>query len=159
MVTGGGRRYPSNRVPATVNGHPSSLPGCGFRHLTWLGAAWSSPNTLVGLAFALLSAARPRRRGGLLVAESNRGLARLFLTRRGFGAITFGRVVVSAEPLTERVLRHEEHHARQYDVLGLFFIPLYLWYQARDGYARNPFEREAEACAARSFPAVETTSV
>ena len=122
-------------------------PGCGHRHLTWLGALWSLPDTLIGLAFAALSGSLPHRLGGLLVAQSNRGLATLFLSRRGFGAITFGRVVVSATPLTPRLLMHEEHHARQYEVLGPFFIPIYLWCQARGGYWRNPLEQEAEGCA------------
>jgi len=112
---------------------------------------WSLPNTLIGIGFALLSLSMPRFRGGLLVAESNRGLAYLFLTRRGFGAITFGRVVTSAVPLTGRLLMHESHHTRQYEVLGMFFLPIYLFLQARCGYAANPLEREAEACASRAF--------
>jgi hypothetical protein len=124
--------------------------GCGTRHLTWLGALWSLPDTLIGLGFCLLSGAGPRLRDGLLVAESNRGLAYLFLTRRGFGAITFGRVVVSAVPLTPRLLMHESHHARQYEVFGPFYLAVYLWLHARCGYAGNPLGREAEACAARS---------
>jgi hypothetical protein len=122
--------------------------GCRTRHLTWLGLAWSLPNTLIGLAFAALSLAVPRPLDGLLVAESNRGLAYWFLTRRGFGAITFGRVVTSAITLTPRLLVHESHHARQYEVLGPFFLPVYLFLQARYGYADNPLEREAEACGA-----------
>src|ERR1700694_1297128 len=100
--------------------------GCRTRHLTFLGALWSLPNTLIGLGFALLSLGLPVPRDGLLVAHSNRGLAYLFLTRRGFGAITFGRVVVSGIPLTPRLLMHESHHARQYEVLGPFFLPIYL---------------------------------
>src|SRR5438094_9545338 len=87
--------------------------GCHTRHLTLLGAVWSLPNTLIGLGFALLSFSVPRPRDGLLLAESNRGLAYLFLTRRGFGAITFGRVVVSAIPITAHLLVHESHHSRQ----------------------------------------------
>jgi hypothetical protein len=124
--------------------------GCHTRHLTWLGAVWSLPDTLIGLGFAALSGAWPRPRDGLLVAESNRGLAYLFLTRRGFGAITFGRVVVSAIPITPSLLVHESHHARQYEVLGPFYLPVYLWLHARLGYAANPLEQEAEACAAQS---------
>jgi hypothetical protein len=124
--------------------------GCHTRHLTVLGALWSLPNTLIGLGFALLSLALPRPRMGLLVVHSNRGLAYLFLTRRGFGAITFGRVVVSAIPLTPRLLVHESHHSRQYEVLGPLFLPIYLWLHARHGYAANPLEVEAEACAAGS---------
>jgi hypothetical protein len=122
--------------------------GCRTRHLTWLGLAWSLPNTLVGLGFAALSLALPKPRDGLLVAQSDRGLAHLFLTRRGFGAITFGRVVISAIPLTPRLLVHESHHARQYEVLGPVFLPVYLFLHARCGYADNPLEREAEACGA-----------
>jgi hypothetical protein len=125
--------------------------GCHTRHLTWLGLLWSLPDTLIGLGFALLSLSVPRSRSGLLVAESNRGLAYVFLTRRGFGAITFGRVVVSAVPITPRLLMHESHHTRQYEVLGVTFLPIYLFLHARRGYAANPLEREAEACASQAF--------
>ncbi|HEX8966770.1 MAG TPA: hypothetical protein VF937_02750 [Chloroflexota bacterium] len=123
------------------------IAGCGTRHLTTIGAIWSLPDTLLGLGFALLSMALPRLRNGLLVAESGRGLAALFLTRRGFGAITFGRVVISATALTPRLLEHESHHVRQYEVLGPFFVPVYLWLHVRHGYWANPLERQAEACA------------
>jgi hypothetical protein len=124
--------------------------GCGHRHLTKLGAVWGFPNTLIGVAFCALSAALPRPRSGLLVAESKRGLAYVFLTRRGFGAITFGRVVLSAIPITPELLVHESHHARQYEVLGPFYLPVYLFLHAIRGYARNPLEQEAAACAATS---------
>jgi hypothetical protein len=120
--------------------------GCRTRHLTWLGLLWSLPNTLIGLGFAALSLAWPQPWDGLLVAQSNRGLAYWFLTRRGFGAITFGRVITAATPLTLRLLVHESHHARQYEVLGPFFLPVYLWLHARCGYSANPLEREAEGC-------------
>ncbi len=115
-----------------------------------LGLLWSLPNTLIGIGFALLSLAVPRGRDGLLVAESNRGLAYPFLTRRGFGAITFGRVIISATPITPALLVHESHHTRQYEVLGPFFLPIYLWLHARHGYTGNPLETEAEACAAQA---------
>ncbi|HYW86733.1 MAG TPA: hypothetical protein VFB50_03135 [Chloroflexota bacterium] len=121
--------------------------GCGYRHLTTLGLLWGLPNTLIGLGFALLSVAVPRPLNGLLVARSNRGLAYRFLTRRGFGAITFGRVVVTAIPITADLLMHESHHARQYEVLGPFYLPIYLTLHARYGYAANPLEQEAAACA------------
>jgi hypothetical protein len=122
--------------------------GCGHRHLTALGAVWGLLNTLIGLGFAVLSGTLPRARDGLLVAESQRGLAYWFLTRRGFGAITFGRVVVSAIEVTPDLLMHESHHARQYEILGAFYLPTYLWLHFRHGYANNPLEREAAACAA-----------
>jgi hypothetical protein len=124
--------------------------GCRTRHLTAVGLLWSLPDTLIGIGFALLSLSVPRQRDGLLVATSNRGLAYLFLTRRGFGAITFGRVITSATPITPHLLVHESHHARQYEVLGLWFLPIYLWLHARRGYSANPLETEAELCAARA---------
>jgi hypothetical protein len=123
--------------------------GCGYRHLTWLGLLWSLPDTLIGLGFALLSGAVPKPRNGLLVAESNRGLAFLFLTRRGFGAITFGRIVISAIEVTPELLMHESHHSRQYEVLGPWYLPVYLWLHAQRGYASNPLEQEATGCAAQ----------
>lgn len=130
----------------------AAVSGCGTRHLTGIGLWWSLPSSMLGLAFALVSLAVPRHvPGGLWVAESDRGLAHWFLTRRGFGAVTLGRVVVSAVPVTLRLLLHEEHHARQYDTLGPFFLPVYLALQARHGYARNPLECDAEACAAARF--------
>ena len=63
---------------------------------------------------------------------------------RGFGAITFGRVVTSAIPITPQLLAHESHHARQYEVLGPWFLPVYLFLQARHGYAANRLERHLE---------------
>ena len=101
----------------------------------------------MGIGFALLSAAVPKPRDGVLVAQSQRGLAYWFLTRRGFGAITFGRVVVSAIDVTPHLLVHETHHSRQYEVLGPFFVPIYLLLHATTGYGANPLELEAEACA------------
>jgi hypothetical protein len=117
--------------------------------LTWLGLLWSLPDTLIGLGFALLSGAVPKPRDGVLVAKSNKGLAYLFLTRRGFGAITFGRVVISAIEVTPELLMHESHHSRQYEVLGPWYLPVYLWLHAQRGYANNPLEQEAASCAAR----------
>ena len=112
---------------------------------------WSLPNTLIGLGFAALSFTWPRGSNGLLLAESNRGLAYWFLTRRGFGAITFGRVITSAVPITPGLLAHESHHCRQYEILGPWFVPVYLFLQARYGYAANPLEREAAACGERAI--------
>ncbi len=66
------------------------------------------------------------------------------LARRGYGAITLGHVIVTTRPLDERGWRHELVHVAQYDRYGLAFVLLYLWHYARVGYARHPFEREAE---------------
>ena len=74
---------------------------------------------------------------------SDRGLAHLVLTRRGYGAITFGHVVVFAREPTEKLWRHELAHVTQYERLGLAFLPLYLRLYARRGYAAHPLERDA----------------
>src|SRR5262249_58023616 len=117
------------------------------RHLPRLVLWGGWPNRLRGLGSGLLSVAVPGPLTGLLVPRSNRGLAYLFLPRRGFGAITFGRVVVTAIPITPDLLMHESHHARQYEVLGPFYLPIYLTLHARYGYVANPLEQEAAACA------------
>lgn len=121
---------------------------CAHRNPSLVCALWTLPNSLVGLLFALLSGAVPRPTGrGFVLARGDRGLAHLFLTRRGFGAITFGRVVISAIPVDEPLLCHEGHHVGQYERFGPLFIPLYLWHQALAGYKGNPLEHEAAACA------------
>jgi hypothetical protein len=121
--------------------------GCRTRHFTHVGALWSLPNSLIGILFALLSLSLPRRHDDLLLAQSNRGLAYLFLTRRGFGAITFGRVITSAIEVTPHLLVHESHHSRQYEVFGPWYLIVYLFLHATRGYQANPLEVEAEACA------------
>lgn len=90
-----------------------------------------------------LSFARPRFRDGCFLYVSDRGLARLVLSRRGYVAITFGHVVVFAREPTDALWRHELRHTKQYERLGLAFLPLYLWLYARHGYAAHPLERDA----------------
>ena len=91
----------------------------------------------------LLSFALPRHRDGCFLYVSDRGLANLVLTRRGFGAITFGHVIVASVEPTPAIWRHELRHVAQYERLGLSFLPLYLWYRARYGYTEHPLERDA----------------
>lgn len=91
----------------------------------------------------LLSFALPRVRDGCFLYVSDRGLARLILSRRGYAAITFGHVVVSAAEPTEALWRHERGHVRQYERLGCAFLPLYLILYRRHGYHGHPLEREA----------------
>jgi len=74
---------------------------------------------------------------------SDRGLAHLVLTRRGYTAITFGHVIVFAGEPTDVLWRHELRHVKQYERLGLAFLPLYLRMYAKHGYAAHPLEREA----------------
>ncbi|HEY8476500.1 MAG TPA: hypothetical protein VIN09_06505 [Chloroflexota bacterium] len=115
-------------------------------------AIWGLPNTVVGLLCALLSLARPRWVDGVLVVESRRGFAHLFLTRRRFAAVTLGRVIITTVPITPALWRHELEHVRQSERWGPCFIPLYLYLYLRKGYWNHPFEvaaRRAEMVAGR----------
>ncbi len=86
-----------------------------------------------------------RRAPGVWLVESDRGLAHWLLTRRGYVAITLGRFVIATRPLTPAERRHESAHLDQFRELGWRFLPLYLWYQWRHGYAGNPLEVAARA--------------
>lgn len=86
-------------------------------------------------------------RDGCFLYVSDRGLANRILTRRGYVAITLGRVVVFTREPTPRLWRHEMAHVEQYRRYGLAFLPLYLWMYARHGYAAHPFERQADELA------------
>jgi hypothetical protein len=77
------------------------------------------------------------------VYVADRGLARLILSRRGYAAITFGHVIVSADQPTPALFQHERRHVAQYERIGLAFLPLYLKLYRRHGYAAHPLEREA----------------
>jgi hypothetical protein len=99
----------------------------------------------IGHLVGLLSGARPRFRDGCFLYVSDRGLARLILSRRGYAAITFGHVIVAASVPQERIWRHELRHVRQYEALGCAFLPLYLLLYRRHGYGAHPLERDASA--------------
>jgi len=110
---------------------------------------WNSPNTLLGLAFALLAAplgVRFRKGAGTLDVLSHP------LVLRGC-AITLG-VVVCYGPgaAPERPLKnghsfadHERQHVRQGERLGPFYLPLHLatgvWAMLRDGRWHGPANR------------------
>jgi hypothetical protein len=79
---------------------------------------------------------------------TDRGLAHLVLTRRGYAAITFGHVVLFAHEPTDSLWRHELRHVRQYERLGLAFLPLYLRLYSKHGYAAHPLERDASGTVA-----------
>ena len=97
-----------------------------------------------------LSLARPRVRDGCLLYVSDRGLAHVLVTMRGYAAITFGHVIICAHEPSDALWLHERRHVEQYDRLGLAFIPLYLWFMLRRGYRMHPLERDASG-AARLF--------
>ncbi len=117
---------------------------------------WACPNTLVGLAWALLA----RATGGgwsihTGVIEAHGGwvkpiLERLPFVRGGAMAITIGHVVLAQTRAALDVTRtHERVHVKQYERWGPLFTPAYVlagawqWARGNDPYRDNPFEVEA----------------
>lgn len=87
------------------------------------------------------------------VIEIYGGFLQTFLGRMLYikaGALTLGHVVIgqTAEWL-QRTRAHERVHVRQYQTWGVAFLPAYFlssglaWYQGRNPYLDNLFEREA----------------
>jgi len=110
-----------------------------------------TPGTALGVLMAFGSGRTRRdwrRAPGVWLVASDRGLAHWFLTRRGYAAITLGRLVIATRPLTPAERRHESAHLDQFRELGWRFLPLYLFYQWRHGYADNPLEVGARAAEA-----------
>lgn len=134
-----------------------NLPPAALRGLQWLGALWTSPNTLIGLAAGVLGMV-----AGARASWNGRDLALVF---RDWpwgpgGAITLGNVILHTGPVldvpcrtyahqagyvTEPVIGmhdHERAHVYQYLVLGPLYLPVYLLCGGVS--ARNPFERAAD---------------
>ncbi|MDP9265178.1 MAG: hypothetical protein M3O91_03520 [Chloroflexota bacterium] len=86
---------------------------------------------------------RPRVVGDCFLYVADRGPARLALSRRGYAAITFGHVIVAARAPNASLLAHERRHVAQYRRIGCAFIPVYVLWYARRGYAAHPLERDA----------------
>lgn len=142
-------------MAADAGGRPLSGPPPA---LLALGAAWTAPNTAIGLLAGVLAVpfgARPRWRR----AELALVFQRFPWGRRG-GAITFGNVILHCgenlevgcrtyahraglcdEPVVS-LAAHERAHVFQYMVLGPLFLPLYLLCGGIS--VRNRFERAAD---------------
>ena len=113
---------------------------------------WALPATLVGLVAAcpfLLAGATCALVDGVLEIGGGR-LARRFV-RHGFGAITFGHIIIGLDDSCLQACRAHEHvHVRQYERWGVLFFPLYgaasawAWIRGGDPYLDNHFEREAQ---------------
>jgi hypothetical protein len=107
-----------------------------------LGAPMSLPDELLA-RYPELSAARWRR-GGLPVRVGG-----WFLGRSTVSGITLGRTIWLAPrvPLAPELLLHELRHVHQFAADRAF--PLrYVWGSLRHGYARNPYETDAQEYAA-----------
>ena len=114
---------------------------------TWLGFAWTSPNTLLGLLLGVFTFQLPRLEEGLIVFDRvPRGLTWL-MPRLGRSAMTVGFVILSSVHLEGRLLAHERHHVQQYMRWGPLFIPVYFLLAVPYGYRRHPMERAAERAA------------
>jgi hypothetical protein len=89
-------------------------------------------------------------RGALVPALGGR-LARLGAPA---AAVAIGRTIVvhPATALTDRLLRHELAHVRQWREHGAVFPVLYVWNHFRYGYRDNPFEVEARQAEDGSSP-------
>lgn len=119
---------------------------------TWLGFIWTSPNTLLGLVLGLLTFQKPTLRDGALIFDkAPRGLTWV-LRKFHRTAMTVGFVIVSAEPVTGRLLAHERWHIRQFSAWGPFFIPVYLVLAIPYGYRRHPLEIKAQIAAGERSP-------
>jgi hypothetical protein len=76
------------------------------------------------------------------------------LRRTGFAGVTlpWGIYILPERLQDERLVRHEQEHARQIDELGVIkFYALYFWYLLRFGYtSAHPLEKEARDAERRS---------
>jgi hypothetical protein len=120
---------------------------------TWLGFIWTSPNTLIGLLLGLFTFQMPSVRDGAVIFDRRqRGLTWL-MPRFRRTAMTVGFVILSAEPVSGRLLAHERWHIRQFCAGGPLFIPVYFRLAIPCGYRRHPMEFRAQIAAGERAPA------
>ena len=106
---------------------------------------WAGPASLLGALLAPFFRSRRITRG-VLLCEGADWPRRL---RWPFRAMTLGQVVLSRDALDDDTLRHELVHVRQFEALGVLFLPAYLLASAwavirgRHFYRDNYFETEA----------------
>lgn len=117
---------------------------------------WALPNTLLGLALALLCVGRwgsARWVDGALEVHGP-GVARLFTLlpsgRLVVRAMALGHVVLGRDrTCLEETRAHERVHVAQYERWGPLFLPAYLlaslvaMWRGGDPYRANRFERQA----------------
>jgi hypothetical protein len=71
---------------------------------------------------------------------------------RAAAAVTLGRTIIVHPDirLTDRLLRHELAHVRQWQRAPVTFPLRYVWQHIRHGYRDNPYEVEARAAESES---------
>lgn len=125
-------------------------------------AAWRAlPGDLIGRAVLRLAHVPVSRRvtvdgvGRVDLAEDPRLGRWLDAIPRTPTAMTFGRIVLAREPLSDAVVAHEAEHVRQWTALGPLYLPAYLAASAEaalrggDRYRANRFEAAAFAAGER----------
>ena len=125
-------------------------------------AAWRAlPGDLIGRAVLRLARVPVTRRvavdgvGRVDLAEDPRLGRWLDAIPRTPTAMTFGRIVLAREPLSDAVVAHEAEHVRQWTALGPLYLPAYLAASAEaalgggDSYHANRFEAAAFAAGER----------
>jgi hypothetical protein len=128
-----------------------------------LRAAWRAlPGDLIGRAVLRLARVSITRSvavdgvGRVDLAEEPRLGRWLDAIPRTPTAMTFGRVVLAREPLSDALVAHEAEHVRQWAALGPLYLPAYLAASVEaalrggDRYRANRFEAAAFAAAARA---------
>jgi hypothetical protein len=127
-----------------------------------LRAGWRAlPGDLIGRAVLRLARVPVTRRvtvdgvGRVDLAEDPRLGRWLDAIPRTPTAMTFGRVVLAREPISDAILAHEAEHVRQWTTLGPLYLPAYLAASAEaalrggDRYRANRFEAAAFAAGER----------
>jgi hypothetical protein len=139
------------------------VPAFGSVAACVLRAAWRAlPGDLIGRAVLRLAHVPVSRRatvdgvGPVDLAEDPRLGRWLDAIPRTPTAMTFGRVVLAREPLSDAIVAHEAEHVRQWTNLGPLYLPAYLAASAEaalrggDRYRANRFEAAAFAAGERA---------
>jgi purine-cytosine permease-like protein len=78
-----------------------------------------------------------------------RHVVRWFLRRTGFAGVClapWGIYILAEHLLSQRLIRHEQQHWRQWERMGTIrYYATYVWQVLRYGYAASPMEVEARA--------------
>lgn len=111
--------------------------------MRYLGHAWASPNTLLGISLGLASMTPPHREAGAINFYMTSGPVYRVCCALRIAAFTLGDCVLYAVPPTPNLRVHEGRHIAQYHALGPFFLPAYYMLLAYFGYEEHPLEVDA----------------